>query len=76
VKEAEKRQALKALELAITKAGSQRAFGAICGVRQQTVWDYLHKQKYLPEQHVEAVEKAVGVSRHDLRPDLSRIFSA
>ena len=70
----EAKQARKALELAIAKAGGQRAFGELCGVKQQTVGDYLHKQGYLPYWHVEAVEEGTGVSRHDLRPDLSRVF--
>jgi DNA-binding transcriptional regulator YdaS (Cro superfamily) len=55
---------------AVRLAGSQSAFARIVGRRQSTVYEWLSKGKALPAEHVLTVERAIGVSRHDLRPDI------
>lgn len=61
----------KGLVRALEKAGSQSALARICGVTQPTVWGWINAgRKMLPGEYVLSVERATGVSRHDLRPDL------
>jgi DNA-binding transcriptional regulator YdaS (Cro superfamily) len=60
----------QALRRAIEIAGSQSALARICAVSQAAVWKWLAKGKHLPAEHVLRVEKATGVSRTLLRPDL------
>lgn len=56
------------LKNAIAKAGSQVELAKRLGVSQQRFhWWTKHK---LPAEWVLSVEKASGVSRHELRPDL------
>ncbi|PVX30948.1 transcriptional regulator [Sphingomonas pokkalii] len=59
-----------ALRLATEVAGSQSAMARICAVSQAAVWKWLTKGKRLPAEHVLSVERATGVSRSLLRPDL------
>ena len=61
---------LSALESAIEFAGSQTALAQVCGVKQTTVWQWLHRMKRMPAEYVLRAESATGVSRHDLRPDI------
>lgn len=60
----------KALRLATQMAGSQSAMARICSVSQAAVWKWLNRGKHLPAEHVLRVERATGVSRSLLRPDL------
>jgi DNA-binding transcriptional regulator YdaS (Cro superfamily) len=55
---------------AVRRAGSQSAFARIVGRNQATVYGWLSKDKPLPAELVETVEKATGIARHVLRPDL------
>jgi DNA-binding transcriptional regulator YdaS (Cro superfamily) len=57
------------LAKAVRAAGSQSAFGRLIGRRQSTVREWLKTGKVPPEA-VLAVEKATGISRHRLRPDV------
>ena len=59
-----------ALRAAVEAVGSQAAMARLVGVRQPSVWRWLHKGQALPPEHVLAVEAATGVSKHDLRPDI------
>lgn len=59
-----------ALKQAINAAGSQSQFARLVGVTQPSVWKWLKRRKSLPAEHVLLVERELGVSRHDLRPDL------
>lgn len=59
-----------ALKSAVAAAGGQSAMARICGVSQAAVWKWLQSGKRLPAEHVLAVERATGVSRHLLRPDI------
>lgn len=60
----------EALQLAVEIMGSQSSLARICTVSQAAVWKWLVKGKHLPAEHVLRVEKATGVSRSLLRPDL------
>ena len=56
---------------AVRAAGSQSAFGRLVDKRQSTVREWL-KAGQMPadDQMVIKVETAIGISRHDLRPDI------
>ena len=58
------------LATAVRAAGSQSAFGRLIGKRQSVVFGWLRAQKALPGEYVLTVERKLGISRHDLRPDL------
>lgn len=59
------------LQLALEKAGSQSRLAEICGVSQPTVWGWINKGNgRIPAEYVLTVERELGLSRHDLRPDL------
>lgn len=60
----------EALQVAINRAGDQRALANMFGVSQGTVSNWLNHQKQLPAEYVLRAEKELGVSRHDLRPDI------
>lgn len=61
----------EALKKSVAKVGdNQSELARICGVSQNAVWKWIQSTKQLPAEHVIAVEKATGVSRHDLRPDI------
>ena len=60
----------EALDLAVTRAGSQSAMARLCDVSQTAVWKWLNESKQLPAEYVLRVELATGVTRHDLRPDI------
>jgi DNA-binding transcriptional regulator YdaS (Cro superfamily) len=57
------------LRLAITAAGSERRLGARIGVSGQAV----NQWPRVPAELVVRVEKATGVQRETLRPDLYRV---
>lgn len=46
-----------------------RKLAAILGVRYQSIQDWLSANK-IPAERVLAIEKATGISRHELRPDI------
>ena len=57
--------ALAALE------NNQSELARICGVSQPTVWGWVNKGRgIIPAEYVLAVEKATGINRSALRPDL------
>lgn len=60
----------QALKRAVEAVGSQSEFSRLLGVSQTAVWKWLQSSKRLPAEHVLTVEKATGVSRHWLRPDI------
>lgn len=62
--------AKQALAKAIVAAGGQKALGAALGVGQSLIWYWLNRTGRTPAERVLDVERATGVSRHDLRPDL------
>lgn len=56
----------RALKKAIAAAGSLSKLGEILNVTKQAVGAW----QRCPPHHVLKIERATGVSRHDLRPDL------
>lgn len=59
------------LQRAVTLAGSQTELARRIGVQQAHVWNWLNRSKgKVPGEYVISIEKATGVSRHELRPDL------
>lgn len=66
----------EALSDAVIRSGSQSAFARLCGVSQTAVWKWLQSGKRLPAEHVLTVERATGVSKHLLRPDIYPLSAA
>ena len=60
----------EALERAVAAAGGQAALAAKIGTTQPRVWNWLNRDSRLPAEFVLPIERATGVSRHELRPDL------
>jgi DNA-binding transcriptional regulator YdaS (Cro superfamily) len=59
-----------ALAKAIRKAGGQSAFAKLFGLRQSTVHSWLARKSDVPPALAIPIEEKLGISRHDLRPDL------
>jgi len=61
----------EALRKAIKNAGGQVALARTLGLKSQgSISNWLLRDKRVPADRVLVVERATGVSRHDLRPDL------
>jgi DNA-binding transcriptional regulator YdaS (Cro superfamily) len=60
----------KIIQRAVKKAGGITSLADKLGIKHQTIYSW----KNVPADHVIAVERITGISRHVLRPDLSRIF--
>ena len=60
---------MTALKRAIQVAGSMRQLGEQidCSTHQIGMWRY---RRRIPAEYVLSIEKATGVSRHELRPDI------
>lgn len=54
----------------VALAGSQSALASAIGTSQQLVSYWVRMDKPLPAEFVLATERALGVSRHRLRPDI------
>ncbi|MBJ2282469.1 helix-turn-helix domain-containing protein [Pseudomonas sp. MF6767] len=61
------------LERAILAAGSGKALAGLLGVTPMAVSYW--KARGVPARHALSIEKATGVSRHELRPDLYPVES-
>ena len=61
--------AIEALKRACDRAGGQSALGRAIGRAQQTINNWLNGKGAAANSVLE-IEKATGVSRHDLRPDI------
>ncbi len=59
----------EALQRAIETAGGQTALAGMIGKTQGHISKWLERE-YIPAEVVLPIERATGVSRHDLRPDL------
>lgn len=55
---------------AIKIAGSQSKLAAQIGVGQSHISNWLHRDKRVPAEQVLKIERATGISRHALRPDI------
>ena len=62
----------KFIRRAVEIVGSQQRLAEACGVRQQHVWDWMHRDKRLPAERAIQIERATAgrVTLHQLRPDL------
>jgi len=61
----------EALRKAIKNAGGQVALARALGLKSQgSISNWLLRDKRVPAERVLEIERATGVSRHDLRPDL------
>lgn len=61
----------EALKRACELAGGQKPLAALIGTTQSQVWYWLARSKKgVPAEFVLPIERATGVSRSDLRPDL------
>ena len=60
---------MKALHRAIKTAGSMRELGLLIGCTTGQISMWVHRGN-IPPQYALPIEKATGVSRHLLRPDL------
>ncbi|PTQ89816.1 transcriptional regulator [Agitococcus lubricus] len=61
---------LESLQKAIDIAGGQHALAKICQTSQPRIWNWMNRDKKVPAEFVLTIEKATGVSRHELRSDL------
>ena len=61
-----------ALIAAVAEAGSQAELARRIGVRPSAVWNWLHRasSKGIPPQHAVDVERATGIPRYEIRPDI------
>lgn len=61
---------IKIVEIAAEKSGGLVALAADLGIKHQALYSWTR----VPAERVIDIERITGVSRHDIRPDLSRIF--
>ncbi len=59
-----------ALELAVSKAGSQRKLAALLGKQQGHVWKWINVAGKCPPEMAIPIERETGVAKELLRPDL------
>ncbi|WP_348656618.1 YdaS family helix-turn-helix protein [uncultured Sphingobium sp.] len=62
--------AQSALHRAVEAMSSQSALARAIGTSQQRLWNWLDKGKPIPAEFVLKTEKATGIPRHELRPDI------
>ncbi|WP_312387637.1 YdaS family helix-turn-helix protein [Atlantibacter hermannii] len=67
----------KAIQRAVSIAGSQQKLADLCGVAQPTVWRWLHGGG-IEVRYVMQIVKATGgkVKAQDIRPDLAQLLKA
>lgn len=67
---------VQSINSAIEIAGSQKKLAEACGVKQPTVWAWLHGKKKVSAQNAARIEKVTSgeVKAHDIRPDLPELF--
>ncbi len=68
------KDAIVAMQKAVKAAGGPSELSRKAGVSRRSVYNWMDGITLIDPLLVEAVEAATGVSRHELRPDLSRIF--
>lgn len=66
----------KAIEMAITVLGSQQKLADACGVKQPSVWAWLHGKKKASPENAKSIEVATEgrVPAYRVRPDLTGLF--
>lgn len=66
----------KAINAAIEIVGSQQKLAEACGVKQPSVWAWLHGKKKVSAENAKRIEMATDgtVPAYQIRPDLSDLF--
>lgn len=66
----------KAINLAIECVGSQQKLAEACGVKQPSVWAWLHGKKKVSAENAKRIEMATNgnVPAYQIRPDLTDLF--
>ena len=64
----------QAMTVACSSLDGQAALDRAIGRPEETVSDWVNGKSLVEPELVVETERITGVSRHDLRPDLSRIF--
>jgi hypothetical protein len=72
--ETEKRRMSQAMAHACSSVGGQTVLARAIGRPEETVSDWATGKSLVEPELVVEIECITGVSRHELRPDLSRIF--
>ena len=72
--ETEKRRMSQAMANACGSVGGQAALARAIGRPEETVADWANVKSLVDPELVVEIERITGVSRHELRPDLSRVF--
>ena len=72
--ETEKRRMSQAMAHACDSVGGQTALARAIGRPEETVSDWVNGRSLVDPELVVEIERITGVSRYELRPDLSRIF--
>lgn len=64
------------IEKAICVLGSQQKLADACGVKQPSVWAWLHEKKRVSVGNAKLIELATGgqVPAYAIRPDLPHVF--
>lgn len=66
----------RAISEAIKLIGSQQKLATACGVKQPTVWAWLHGKKKVSAENAKRIEIATNniISAYQIRPDLPHLF--
>ena len=72
--EIEKRRMSQAMTVACGNVGGEAALAHAIRRPEETVSDWMDGTSLVDPELVVEIERITGVSRHDLRPDLSRMF--
>ena len=72
--ETEKRRMSQAMADACSRVGGGATLARAIGRPEETVSAWASGKSLVDPELVVEIERITGVSRHDLRPDLSRIF--
>ena len=66
----------KAIKSAIDSVGSQQKLADACGVKQPSVWAWLHGKKKVSAENAKRIEMATNgdVPAYLVRPDLPHLF--
>jgi len=62
------------LAAAVRKAGTQSAFARLIGKPQSTVHGWLTQDKPLAVEHLDVVDRELGIPPEVMRPDLAHLF--
>ena len=58
------------LKAAVKKAGGYTVVALKIGATKQMIWSWVNVLKRIPAEHVMAMEQAINVPRHMIRPDI------